>query len=229
VEAATAFRRLRAALREALAEADLSHREASERLGHHPGYLSRALTGHLDLKVREALELLELLGIDPGEFFPFVFPFGGNPMAALLRAPRPADVPALPDAGALLREALAARGESPPTPAQLTARAGELLRMAIRRAGSSQREVSRALGLSPDALGLALRGNTRLSFHHLFGTLAATGVDPGRFFIELFVAAAEPLAARVSWRQLLDRLEEAFGEGARGLARKGREPGRRRR
>ncbi|MGH9361918.1 MAG: helix-turn-helix domain-containing protein [Thermoanaerobaculia bacterium] len=66
--------RLRRALRERIRDAGLSLREVETRLGMGTDYLSQLLRGSMDLKAKHLFAVLELLQVDPGEFFLELYP-----------------------------------------------------------------------------------------------------------------------------------------------------------
>jgi transcriptional regulator with XRE-family HTH domain len=182
--------------------------EASQALDRHPAYLSRVLSGHRSLKVDELFALLGWVGLEPADFFAHLFPLGGRPAGATPSRPprhKPAAAPEaeleLPPAPSLL---------SPNRWADLTA---QLLRRHIRTYGRTQREISRALGLSQDALGLALRGGTQLHCGHVFGVLAQLGESAGRFWTEL--ALGEEAIDDTAWAGLLDQWDDLLSRARR--------------
>ncbi|MGH2668440.1 MAG: helix-turn-helix domain-containing protein [bacterium] len=61
----------------------------------------------------------------------------------------------------------------------------EALRRKIRQAGLSYSEVERRLGMGRDYLRQLLAGRVDLKVKHVFGVLAALGVEPADFFAEL--------------------------------------------
>lgn len=141
--------------------------------------------------------LLERVDVHPSEFFEIYFPLGGN-------------LPGGPD--------LVDEDDDPPRPPQprrqpeaWTARATELLRKRIRAEGKTQREVSLALGLARDALGKTLRGDSQVTWWHVFEVLRVLGVTPGRFFFELCCEPRRPADA-LRWSELLDLWERKLGE-----------------
>ena len=196
----------------------------SRRLGHHPSYLSRVFAGRLALKLREAFEVLALIGVEPALFFGPLYPFAG---AGELRF----EALGLPwlggEGGRTVRELLLeeVRGlrEKPAAPGGVTLQAGRVLRRALKKARVPQAEASRAIGRSPSSLGQALRGNTELTLLHVLGCLAASGADPGRFFVEILGPADEDLSESLAWTHYLDRLEALVQRDAAGAAeRQGR-------
>ena len=71
-------------------------RQALERrLGWSAGYLSRLLSGDIDLKMRHVLMICEALAVEPGEFFRMAYP-GPHGFEAGWRAAAPRPRPAPP-------------------------------------------------------------------------------------------------------------------------------------
>ncbi len=210
-DAARLVRGLKAALR----QAKISHSAASQHLDRGPSYVSRVFGGRLKLKVREVFELIELAGFHPWKFFDVYFPLGGERYAALrerYREERADYLAKAPDTGALLLARLQRDLRHPVDSTEWSNRAGALLREKILAAGRNQRAISRELGLSPVALGLALRGNSRLTFGHVFGVLDRLGMSPARFFVELMSNEEDP-TERLRLAEILDEFERTF-EGA---------------
>jgi transcriptional regulator with XRE-family HTH domain len=184
-------------LRVALEGAGVPLGQASETLGRYPEYVGRALRQREALKVLDLFELLPLTGIHPQRFFeiyfPLVQPLAGRPNSA------PPGAAELLERLQLLRE-----------PAEWSARVAELLRRHIRRCGTTQRAVARALGLPRDSLAQRLRGTSQLTWAHVFGVLENLGMRPGRFFLEL-VLDERDLPATLALAELLDLWEERLG------------------
>jgi transcriptional regulator with XRE-family HTH domain len=208
VDPAQQLARVTQALHDAVRRSGWPLHEMSERLGQHPAYLSRALRGRGPLRFLTVLRLLDLLGLFPEDFFEILFPLGGE--AAVRLAPPTSGRPGDDDLRSLseaMRRARAQEGLPPWTPDYLTERAGKVLRELLRRGGARQREVSAALGLGASSLGQALRGNAALNLQHVFGTLAAIGVSPARFFAELFGPEEKNLLGSLRWTEYLDQME----------------------
>ena len=208
-------------LQTALRRAGLTLAEASRKLEHSPTYLSLVFRRRLKLKVREAFELIELARLQPWEFFDICFPLGGAGFADLrarYHEREASELAKLPDTRGLLLAKLRQDPRLPVDPAEWAARTGALLREKIAAAGASQRNLSVTLGYSPVALGLALRGNSRLTFLHVFGVLRELGITPARFFTELVLQEGE-LAESLRWSELLDKIEHVLIEAAKGVAR----------
>lgn len=61
--------RLSDALREAIRRKKISQREVERTLGQSKGYLSLLLHGNVDLKVKHVFAVLEVIGLEPEDFF----------------------------------------------------------------------------------------------------------------------------------------------------------------
>lgn len=196
----------------------LNAREVARGLGYEAGYLSRSFTGRVPLRVRVVFRVLERTRAEPSEFFDTHYPLGG-PTGRLLRgtAPSVLDLPGLPTLEQTLKAERRRRAASSRSPEEHTALVAELLKEVIRRTGKTQREISRALGMGLDTLGVALRGQTDLSFFHLFGVLDQVGMSPARFFAELFLTADSGSLEAIRFSQLLTSLERALGEATETL------------
>ncbi len=200
--------RLHRGLRSALGEAGLSLKAASARLERFPEYVGRALSGRLDLKVPDLFVLLDGIGLHPMEFFDIYFPLGGEELTEMRwGGPEPPTDPATRARGNVTFHHAMRQASQHREPSEWAVRAGELLRQRIRRAGTTQRAVSVALGLSPDALGHCLRGDSQLPWRHVLGVLAEIRMTPARFFVELCFED-KGLAENLRWAELLDRFEE---------------------
>jgi transcriptional regulator with XRE-family HTH domain len=66
--------RLLSVLRVAMRMLDVSNREIEKRLGLSYGYLSRLFSGSIELRVEHILQILEVLGLTPSEFFQLAYP-----------------------------------------------------------------------------------------------------------------------------------------------------------
>lgn len=168
------------------------------------------------MRVTLVFELLEKLRASPVRFFSVRYPLGGEAHAGLREDAKPSiDLPgAMPLTEAARRRAdrLGLRL----TPAGAAAKLGRLLRREIRASGKTQREISLDLGFGVGALGQALRGNSELTFFHVFGVLAATGRSPARLFAELFAPEPADPMARFELALELDHQEEQFRKAAEG-------------
>lgn len=204
--------RLQKGLRAALRRGKVRLKAASLELGRYDQYLSRTLSAHggEQLKVLDFYLLMALLEIHPYDFFRVYFPLGDG-RAARVRWGGP--VPPAPgkldsEFMRLLRERLRER-DAWRTPVDWTDATRELLREKIHAADATQRSLSLALSLSPDALGQALRGGTQLLWHHLFGVLDGIGMRPGRFFYELTFLESD-LVQSLELSEALDLWEEGL-------------------
>ena len=68
------IQRLLYVLRVAMRMLDVSNREVEKKLGLSYGYLSRLFSGSIELKVEHILQILEVLGLTPTEFFQLAYP-----------------------------------------------------------------------------------------------------------------------------------------------------------
>lgn len=184
-----------------------SARAVSLALGYHAGQLTQVLNGHRPMRVRLVLEVLEHLGASAGRTFDVLYPLGGIAEAVLREDAGPViDPPGTKP----LRDLVAGleRAEGPgPAPAEMVRKLGLLLRRELRLAQVSQREVSRGLGLGEDALGKALRGDSELTFLHVFAVLDATRRSPARIFAELFAPTKSGPMEQLELGRHLDDLE----------------------
>lgn len=188
------------ALQDLLTTHGKTARAASEALGFHGAFLTRAFRGHRPLRVEVVFRLLASLRELPYEFFDLHYPFAGDRLPAG-QGPGPLDLPGEPTLAELVRGEY--RRTRTLAPGEHRDDLAAWLRRAIRRAKASQKEISLRLGLGPYALGLALRGNSQLTFFHVFGVLDALGFDAGRMFFEVFLPRpASPLQGLRRERQL---------------------------
>lgn len=194
--------------------------EMSRELGFYSGHLARVLNGRRPMRVQLVFEILEKLQLAPPRFFTIVYPLGGVAQRSLVTA---AQADAEPDGMAALAETVyrrqVERGEAV-TSQNVALRLGEILRRELKLAKCSQRDVSAAAGLSKDALGQALRGNSELTFLHVFAVLKATGHSPARLFAELFMPAPETPADAFDRSLSLDALEPLMKATAEGLLKR---------
>lgn len=212
-------------LRSAVENSGLAARKLSSSIGRNETYVSRLLAGRLVPRVEEVFQLLVATGTDPEEFFAVFFPLGGATAFHFLggQLGQPSD-PSQPwDVRDLMRDWKKRTRWQPPSPREVTRRMGELLRAAIRSKRASQRRISLALGLPQDALGEALRGNSALSFRHVFGVLEAVEVAPTVFFAELFQGNSQ-LVEGVPLISFLATLDVALAQAAETLERQGQGP-----
>jgi transcriptional regulator with XRE-family HTH domain len=212
-------KRVREALRQALRSRGTTLGEASSYLGRYPEYLSRALSGRVDLKIHDLFTLLQLMGLHPEDFFDIYFPVAGSATLGLRELASPEEDRARGIARRLLHEGLQGRDRSISCE-EWVSRTGSLLREFLRRHNVTQKELSVRLGLSGTMLGQRLRGDSRLLTWQLFAVLRLLGVDPGRFFVEL-VHQDEPLTERLRLSQTLDLWEQQHRDLAeQSLARR---------
>lgn len=71
--------RLLHVLRVAMRILDVSNRDVEKRLGLSYGYLSRLFSGTIELKVEHILQILDVLGLAPAEFFQLAYPRKPSP------------------------------------------------------------------------------------------------------------------------------------------------------
>jgi transcriptional regulator with XRE-family HTH domain len=197
-------------LREAVRSSGTSLKAVSLELGYAPPYLSRVLSGIHALKVRQVFAILTAVGKRPTLFLSDRYPLA-PPIAATRRRKKRSDLPLGPSARQM-REEVESR-KPPPDPKELAEKTASLLRGVLLRKHVRQRAVSRSLGLKDDTLGRALRGEADLLAFHLFGTLAAVGMTPGRFFAELFSGDETGGEIELSRAELWDVIERLVGGG----------------
>jgi transcriptional regulator with XRE-family HTH domain len=68
------IQRLLYLLRVAMRMLDVSNREVEKKLGLSYGYLSRLFSGSIELKIEHILQILDVLGLTPAEFFHLAYP-----------------------------------------------------------------------------------------------------------------------------------------------------------
>ena len=73
------IQRLLYVLRVAMRILDVSNREVEKSLGLSYGYLSRLFSGSIELKVEHILQILDVLGLTPSEFFQLAYPRRPSP------------------------------------------------------------------------------------------------------------------------------------------------------
>jgi transcriptional regulator with XRE-family HTH domain len=73
------IQRLIQMLRVAMRILDVSNRDVEKQLGLSYGYLSRLFAGAIELKVEHILQILEVLGLTPSEFFQLAYPRRTSP------------------------------------------------------------------------------------------------------------------------------------------------------
>ena len=83
------IQRLIQMLRVAMRILDVSNRDIEKQLGLSYGYLSRLFSGAIELKMEHILQIVEVLGLAPAEFFHLAYPRRPSPpseAAARMRA-----------------------------------------------------------------------------------------------------------------------------------------------
>lgn len=73
------IQRLLHVLRVAMRMLDVTNREIEKRLGLSYGYLSRLFAGNIELKVEHILQISDVLGLTPAEFFQLAYPRRNTP------------------------------------------------------------------------------------------------------------------------------------------------------
>ena len=73
------IQRLLHVLRVAMRILDVSNRDVEKKLGFSYGYLSRLFAGNIELKVDHILQIVEVLGLTPAEFFQLAYPRKTSP------------------------------------------------------------------------------------------------------------------------------------------------------
>jgi len=208
MEAETYLWHLRDGLRDAVRRSKLTAGEASEALGRHRGHVGRMTRGKAPLRVEEVFALLDVLEIDPPDFFTLYFPLGGE-VESRLHLTHPREV--RPSGGITLKELRVSARQSQGKPRLSSVgaplRCGQILNLKLRQRRISQRQVEEELGLGTNALGRALRGETELTFERIFAVLEVIGLRPGRFFVELLGPDPEDLLDELRWVWALDRAE----------------------
>lgn len=79
------IQRLLQMLRVAMRILDVSNRDVEKALGLSYGYLSRLFSGAIELKVEHILQILEVIGLTPAEFFQLAYPRKATPSEAAVR------------------------------------------------------------------------------------------------------------------------------------------------
>lgn len=79
------IQRLLQLLRLAMRILDVSNRDIEKALGLSYGYLSRLFSGAIELKVEHILQILEVIGLTPAEFFQLAYPRKASPSEAATR------------------------------------------------------------------------------------------------------------------------------------------------
>lgn len=134
MNAAAGVRHFVESLRLALRLLEVTNRRIENRMGWSHGYLSRLFNGTIEPRLSHVFEILEILEVEPAEFFALAFPpqsgpptEGGAQLRQLLQPYRPEPDPTSPppvrreELAALLQRALEAflaaeAGSPPPRP-----------------------------------------------------------------------------------------------------------------
>ncbi|MCP4654614.1 MAG: hypothetical protein GY856_04245 [bacterium] len=90
MEPAAETRRALAYLRDLVEDSDIPHSEIERRLAFSRGYLSRLLTGSIDLKLWQLVGILDAIGETPAKFFSELFPRRPPSQLPTRRKPRTA-------------------------------------------------------------------------------------------------------------------------------------------
>lgn len=77
--------RLIQVLRVAMRILDVSNRDVEKALGLSYGYLSRLFSGAIELKVEHILQILDVLGLTPAEYFQLAYPRKASPSESATR------------------------------------------------------------------------------------------------------------------------------------------------
>lgn len=216
----TAVRALGAHLQDLLRQHHTTARTASEALGFHPAFLTRAFGGQRPLRVEVVFQLLARLRERPYEFFDLHYPFAGNALPKK-KGPSPLDLPGVPTLVELIQREYKRLGPRPA--AQYRDDLAAWLKRAIRRRKASQKQISIDLGLGQYALGLALRGNSQLTFFVVFGVVEALEIDPGRMFFEVFLPQPASVIQGLRRETQLDAIEGTLRDTERGFAKRRQE------
>ncbi len=207
------------ALRRLIRSEGLRLGEFSRKLGFGPDYLGRAFRGRYPLRVELVFEILQRLTVLPFEFFDSVFPFGGPVTLKAAKTRGVSDLPGEQRWAHYFRDQLLE--QRPRCVGEHAEHFRQWLRHAIEDREQTQRRISEALGRGPTALGQALRGNTELTFFHVFGVLHHLEVSPARFFVEAFGREAGNPAERIRRLRTLDYFERVLETtGAKYFARR---------
>jgi transcriptional regulator with XRE-family HTH domain len=208
-----ALEKLGLALRGLVRREGLLLRDLSEELGFGPDYLGRAFRGRYPLRVELVFRILQRLTVLPFIFFDSIFPFGGPLTLESAKAREVTDLPEESPWAEFFRDQML--DQRPRTLAEYPRRFGEWLRTEIAERGLRQKAISEALEMGSYALGQALRGNTDLTFFHVFGVLEHVKISPARFFVEVLSPEPATAAERLQRRRALDYYESTFETTAR--------------
>lgn len=77
--AASSDSQVLAVLRRVMRLMDVSYRDVERRLGLSPSYLSRLFAGSIELRLQHILDITQVLGLRPDEFFQIAFPKPPDP------------------------------------------------------------------------------------------------------------------------------------------------------
>lgn len=190
-------RRLRQLLRVRISESGKTQREVSRLIGVPWHYVGQLVSGGLDIRLYQVLEILSVLGLEPGAFFAELHGAGegaeqaavealsawlerGRPAGADANASPPAEAgePAEEPAG----EPRALREES----LVQSKRTAELLRAKSRLLDRTLPDLGRAVGLNPSYLGQLLRGAEPIKAKQVYAVLRALAISPSAFYGELW-------------------------------------------
>jgi len=80
--------RIASALRTAIRLSGVSHRQVERELGLSTGYLTRILSGQVELRVRHILDICGVIGLPPDRLFNALFPFQEGPPESVSRLER---------------------------------------------------------------------------------------------------------------------------------------------
>lgn len=208
-----ALEKLGLALRRLVRSEGLLLRDLSAELRFGPDYLGRVFRSRYPLRVELVFRVLQRLTVLPFPFFDSIFPFGGPVTLESAKARELVELPGETLWAELVRDQML--DDRPRTLAEYRQRFGDWLRQAIEDRRLTQKVISEALGMGPRALGQALRGNTDLSFFHVFGVLEHIDVAPARFFVEVLSRQPANAAERLGRRRALDYYASTFETTAR--------------
>ena len=180
-------------------------------LGFNSQQLTRVLNGRRPMSVKLVFDILEQLGVFPFEFFDLIYPLGGVPEALLRRQLNKEPLVGEPSELTLLLRQLELERGGPLRGGEAAERLRRILRREIEAARVTQRSISRTMGRGADALGHALRGDSELTFLHVFAVIAAIGRSPGRIVAELFTDMPASPTGQMAAGHALDVLEQIHG------------------
>lgn len=205
-------RRLRQLLRRKISEAGKTQREVSHLIGVPWHYVGQLLSGGLDIRFYQVLEILLVLDLEPGAFFAELHGADeGKEQAAVealsawLGQGLPEDsAPGAPPPAELEEAAQGLAGE----PRALrdaslahSKRAAELLRAKSRLQGRTLPDLGQAVGLNPSYLGQLLRAAEPIKAKQVYAVLRALAIPPRTFYAELYPRATAADSTVVLLRQ----------------------------